>query len=535
MAEGDRRDRCDASDTDSPDAGAPHPHPPGAEALDLDAFRRNGRLVVDWVADYLSTLGGRPVCEPVAPGDVRAKLPASAPEKPEPFAAVLADLDRVVAPGLTHWQHPGWFAFFQAMSSPPAILGELAAAGMGVQGMLWSTSPALTELESHVLDWLVDLTGVPQHWKTDGPGGGTLTSGASESTHTALVVARERCRVRTGAAAEQMVVYTSSHAHSSIEKGARAAGFGRVRLLESDEKFAARPESLAAAVAADRAGGLAPAAVGSTVGTTGTTAVDPLRRLGEIARAERMWHHVDAAYAGSAMICPEFRPHQDGLELADSYTFNPHKWLATNLDCSVLWVSDRRPLIETLSILPPYLRDEASQSGRVIDYRDWSVPLGKPFRALKLWFVLRCFGAEGLRRLIRTHVGWARELSDRIDAHPRLRRIAPTPFALVSFAHAGGSEATRALAAAVNSSGRFYVTSSEAGGEAYIRIAVGSTWTAKAHVDDLWDTISSRADAISSPADAISSPADAISSPADAISSPADAISSPADAASSRA
>ena len=465
------------------------PASPSTDPLDLEAFRRNAYALVDWIADYLAGLDDRPVREPAGPGDVRAKLPDLAPERPESFQAVLADLDRVVAPGLTHWQHPGWFAYFPAQSSPPSVLGELAAAGIGIQGMLWSTSPAATEIESHVLDWLVDLLGVPQQWKTTGPGGGVLQSGASASTHTALVVAREQCRERTGAATDSMVAYASSHAHSSIEKGALIAGFRHIRLLDTDLEFAARPEALIDATAADRRAGLVPAFVCSAVGTTGTTGVDPVRRFGEIARAEQMWHHTDAAYAGSAMICEEFRHHQDGLELVDSYTFNPHKWLATNLDCSVMWVADRRPLIETLSVLPPYLRNEASESGQVIDYRDWHGPLGRPFRALKLWFVLRCFGAEGLRQMIRTHVGWARQLAERIDAHPRLSTIAPTHFALVSFAHVDGNAATDSLVDHVNADGRFYITASEAGGQRYARVSVGSTWTTQAHVDALWDCI----------------------------------------------
>ena len=463
----------------------------GPDPLDLEAFRRNAYALVDWIVDYLGGLENRPVCEPAQPGDVRAKLPEHAPEDPEAFDAVLADLDRVVVPGLTHWQHPGWFAYFPAQSSPPAILGELAAAGMGVQGMLWSTSPAATEIESHVLDWLVDLLGVPQEWKTTGAGGGVLQSGASASTHTALVVAREQCLLRSAAGPKDMVAYTSSHAHSSIEKGARMAGYGHIRLLATDREFAARPDALAAAVAEDRRAGLVPAFVCSAVGTTGTTGVDPVRRFGEITRDEQMWHHVDAAYAGSAMICEEFRHHQDGLELVDSYTFNPHKWLATNLDCSVMWVADRRPLIEALSVLPPYLRDEASESGQVIDYRDWHGPLGRPFRALKLWFVLRCFGAAGLRKMIRTHVAWARELAERIDAHSGLRTIAPTPFALVSFAHVDGNDATDELVDRINDDGRFYITASKADGMRYARISVGSTWTARAHVEALWDLIDS--------------------------------------------
>ena len=474
-------------------AGVSNPDSESTDPLDLEAFRRNAHALVDWVADYLGGLGARPVREPVEPGDVRAKLPGQAPELPEPFDDVLADLDRVVVPGLAHWQHPGWFAFFPAQTSPPAVLGELAAAGVGVQGMLWSTSPAATEIESHVLDWLVDLLDVPQAWKTTGPGGGVLQAGASTATHTAMVVAREQCRERTGAAAEQMVAYTSSQAHSSLEKGARMTGFGHIRLLDVDSEHAARPEALLEAVAADREHGLVPTFLGSNVGTTGTAAVDPLRALGEIARTEQMWHHVDAAYGGSAMICEEFRGHHDGLDLVDSYTFNPHKWLATNLECSVMWVADRRPLVGTLSVLPPYLRNPASESGRVIDYRDWHAPLGRPFRALKLWFVLRSFGAEGLRRMIRNHVGWARGLADRVDGHPRLERIAPVHFALVSFVHLDGDSATDALAAAVNADGRFYVTSSEIGGRRFLRVSVGSTWTTADHVDALWDLIEARA------------------------------------------
>ena len=463
------------------------------DPLDLEAFRSNAYALVDWIVDYLGGLDDRPVREPAKPGDIRAKLPGHAPERPESFQDVIADLDRVVVPGLSHWQHPGWFAYFPAQSSPPSVLGELAAAGLGVQGMLWSTSPAATEIESHVLDWLVDLLDVPQEWKTTGPGGGVLQSGASASTHTALVVAREECLQRTEAGPKDMVAYTSSHAHSSVEKGARMAGFGHIRLLETDREFAARPEALAEAVAADRRAGLAPAFVCSAVGTTGTTGVDHVRRMGEIARAEQMWHHVDAAYAGSAMICEEFRHHQDGLELVDSYVFNPHKWLATNLDCSVMWVADRRPLIGALSVLPPYLHNAASESGQVIDYRDWHGPLGRPFRALKLWFVLRCFGAEGLRTMIRSHVTWARELAERIDDHDRLSTIAPTPFALVSFAHADGNEATDALVGRINDSGRFYITASEADGLRYARVSVGSTWTTRAHVDALWDLIATNA------------------------------------------
>ena len=467
--------------------------PSGLDPFDIEAFRCNGHALVDWLSDYLGGLGDRPIHEPAAPGEVRAKLPLSVPEHPEPFDAVLADLDRVVVPGLAHWQHPGWLAYFPAMSSPASALGELAAAAFGVVPMMWSTSPAATEIESHILDWLVDMLGVPQEWKTTNRGGGVLQSGASSSTHTALVAARDLCRRRTGATHGQMVAYASNQAHSSVEKGARMAGYDHIRLLDTDAEFSMRLEALSAAVAADRQLGLVPAFVCSSLGTTGTTAVDPVRRVGETAKIEQMWHHVDAAYAGAAMICEEFRFHQDGLELADSYTFNPHKWLATSIGCSVMWVADRRLLTDALSVSPPYLQNEASESRSVINYRDWQLQLGRPFSALKLWFVLRSFGAEGLRNMIRSHVDWARWLAEQIDGHPKLDLIAPVPFGLVSFTHRDGTVVTDALITKINASGRYYIIGSEIDGRRYIRIAIGSIWATRAHIEELWMLIKANA------------------------------------------
>ncbi|MDE0067383.1 MAG: pyridoxal-dependent decarboxylase [Acidimicrobiaceae bacterium] len=422
---------------------------------------------------------------------MRAMLGDAAPETAEPFAALLRDLDEVVVPGLAQWQHPGWFTYFPAQSSPPSILGEMASAALGAQGMMWVTSPAVTEIESHVLDWFVDLTGAPQDWKTTGPGGGVIQMSASDSTHTALVVAREECRGRTGATAEHMVAYTSAQAHSSIEKGARVAGIGHVRLVEVDDCFAARPEVLARTITDDLASGLAPMFVGASVGTTATTAVDPIRAIGEIAAQHNLWFHVDAAYAGAAMICEEFRHHQDGLELVDSYTFNPHKWLATNFDCSVFWVADRKPLIDTLAITPPYLANAASDAGEVIDYRDWHVPLGRRFRALKLWWVLRSFGVEGLRERIRANVRQARGLAEWIEQQPELTVIAPTPFALVCFAHVDGDDATQRLLAVLNSDADVYVLGSSINQQAFIRVSIGSTWTTDRHVAVLQERIES--------------------------------------------
>lgn len=458
-----------------------------------DEFRRHGHALVDWVADYMERVGELPVQSSVSPGEILAHLPATAPEDPEPFEALIRDLDEIVVPGVTHWQSPGWFAFFPANSSPPSVLGELAAAGLGVQGMLWASSPACTEIEMRVVDWLVDLLGLPERWKHDvGPGGGVIQLSASDSTHLAHVVAR-RLAVERGASLDDVVAYSSAQAHSSIEKGARVAGFSHVRLLDVDEHFALRPALLEQAIAEDRARGLVPAIVTSTIGTTGTGAVDPVREVAEIARAAGIWHHVDAAYAGSAMICPEFRTGQDGVELADSYTFNPHKWMFTNFDCNVLWVADRAPLIGTLSILPPYLQNAASASGAVVDFRDWHVPLGRRFRALKLWWVLRSYGARGIRHHIREHVALAQMLARRVQEHPRLELIAPVSFALVSFRHRSGDERTNALADAINSSGESYLTPSSVNGSRFIRVSIGQTMTGGEQVERLWEVISDAA------------------------------------------
>jgi aromatic-L-amino-acid/L-tryptophan decarboxylase len=458
-----------------------------------DAFRRYGHELVEWVAAYMERVGELPIVSVVQPGEIRDRLPAAAPEEPEPFAALLCDLDEVVLPGITHWQAPGWFAYFPANTSGASILAELASAGLGAQGMLWSSSPALTEIEAHVLDWLVDLLGLPAHFKTSlGPGGGVIQMSASDSTHLMHVVARDRA-TRDGAPIDRLVAYGSSQAHSSVERGARVAGFSRVRLLDVDDVFALHPDALRAAIAQDLAAGLVPTIVTSAIGTTGTGAIDPVGDIADIAHKHRLWHHVDAAWAGSAMLCEEHRRHQAGVERVDSYTFNPHKWLFTNFDCNVLWVADRAPLIETLSILPAYLRNAASESGEVIDYRDWHVPLGRRFRALKLWWVLRSYGATGLRHHLREHVALAQELGRRVDEHPRLERIAPVSFALVCFRHRDGNDATDILAAAINRQPTLHITPSTVDDTRFIRVAIGQTHTTADDLERLWETITDAA------------------------------------------
>ncbi|MFO7279120.1 MAG: pyridoxal-dependent decarboxylase [Thermoanaerobacterales bacterium] len=455
-----------------------------------DEFRRWGRAVVDWVADYWATVERHRVVPEVEPGEVRSWLPPAPPEAPEPFEEVLADLDRVVLPGTTHWQHPGFHAYFPANTSGPGVLADIVSGGLATQGMLWQTGPALTEVEAHVLDWLVDLLGLPERFRSTGAGGGVIQDSASSATLCALVAARERALAR-GAALDRLVVYSSEHAHSSLEKGARVAGLRpeNVRLLDVDDTFALRPDALEAAIEADTAAGLVPCLVMATIGTTSSLAVDPLPAVGPIAARAGAWFHVDGAMAGSAAVCPEHRDQQAGLEHADSYVFNPHKWLFTTFDCSCLFVADRAPLVEALSILPEYLRNAASESGRVVDYRDWQIPLGRRFRALKLWFVLRWYGAEGLRHHVREHVRLAGELAGRIERDPRLELAAPARLNLVCFRHVDGDEATQRLHEALNATGRVYLTHTRLAGRYVVRAAIGAWTTEQRHVDALWELI----------------------------------------------
>lgn len=452
-----------------------------------EEFRANAHTLVDWIADHMERSAELPIVPKLEPGELKSRIPASAPEAAEPFSDLMADLDRIVVPGLTGWQHPGWFAYFPGNSSPPSVLAEMATAAFAQQGMMWSTSPIATELEMVVLDWLVDLLGLPQGWKMSGPGGGAIQVSASDSSHLALVVSRYQAQAKNSL--DQLVAYSSAQSHWSVEKGARVAGFKHFRSVAVDADFAMRPDALEAAIASDRADGLSPTFICSTVGTTGTTAVDPLAPIAVIARREGIWHHVDAAFVGSAMICPEFRAYQPALDEVDSYVFNPHKWLLTNFDCSVFYVADRKPLQALLSMEPAFLRAAVKTSTEVVDYRDWQVPLGRRFRALKLWWVLRYYGAERLRAFIRGHVALAQELAARIEEQPELELMAPVPFSLVCFRHRDGNDATDQIVAAINSSGTSYVTPSVIDDQRFIRVSVGQTYTDAEHIDRLWKSI----------------------------------------------
>ena len=464
--------------------------------MSSETFRAHGHALVDWIADYLDGIEQHPVRSRVAPGDVRAQLPARPPEHGEDFAAMLADVDRIVVPGLTHWQHPSFFAYFPSNTSGPSILGELLSAGLGVQGMLWATSPACTEVETHMLDWLLDLLGLPDRFRSTGPGGGVIQDSASSATLCALLAARERVLATGGGTdgrvtAERCTVYASEHAHSSVAKAVRIAGLGpsNLRLIPADEQHAMRADALGDALDRDVRDGLTPTMVVATVGTTSSTAIDPVPAIAGVAERARCWLHVDAAMAGTAAVCPELRWIHAGVERADSYCFNPHKWMFTNFDCDAFYVADRHALLHALSVSPEYLRNPATEAGSVIDYRDWQIPLGRRFRALKLWFVIRHYGAEGLRHHIRAHVAMARDLAARIARHPDFEVVAPVPLNLVCFRHRGGDAVNAAIVERVNDAGRMYVTHTRLDGRYTIRFSVGQTRTTQRHVDAAWSEI----------------------------------------------
>jgi aromatic-L-amino-acid decarboxylase len=466
--------------------------------MDPQQFREFGRAVVDWIADYYENIEKLPVLSQVKPGEIRAHLPGQAPQKPEAFDAILRDMNQVIVPGVTHWQSPNFFAYFPANASGPAILGDFLSSALGVQGMLWATSPACTELETHVLDWLVPMLGLPEKFLSTGEGGGVIQDTASSSSLCAMLAGRERATNfssnRKGCDGS-LVAYTSSQAHSSLEKAAMVAGIGadNLRLIEVDEHFAMRPKALAKQVEDDRQAGLVPFFVSATLGTTSSNAFDPLTEIGAICRTNNLWFHVDAAMSGTAALCPEFRHLQAGVEFADSYTFNPHKWMFTNFDCNCFYVADRKALINTLSILPEYLRNQATESGEVFDYRDWHIPLGRRFRSLKLWFVIRHYGIEGLQFHVRRHVALAQQFLACVKEDARFEVAAPAPLNLVCFRHRGGDKVNEELMNRLNRSGDLYLTHTKLGGKFTLRFCVGQTNTEERHVERAWKRIQEEA------------------------------------------
>ena len=461
-----------------------------------DEFRRHAHELVDWMADYLRDVGTMPITPAVAPGDIRRQISAAPPIDAEPFEALFDDFRRVIVPGMTHWNHPGWFAYFPGNTSPPSILGEMLTATLGAQCMSWVTSPAATELEQVVMDWLRQMLDLPAGWV------GVIQDTASTATLVALLTARERATAgRAGshglaAADAQLTVYASREAHSSIDKAVKLAGYGleHLRSIETDDVFALRPEALARALETDRAAGLRPACVVASVGTTSSTAIDPLVPIAELCRKHGAWLHVDAAYAGAAAIVPELRPAFEGMEQADSIVFNPHKWLLTNFDCTAYFVRDPAALLGTFQATPEYLR--TPYDADVVNYRDWGIQLGRRFRALKLWFVIRSYGVDGLRAIIRRHVALARELAGWVEADPEFELMAPVPFGLVCFRWrpAGRSEEqldalNARLLAAVNAGRERYLTHTRLGGRYAIRLVVGQRGTEREHVHAAWESV----------------------------------------------
>ncbi|MGA8618708.1 MAG: pyridoxal-dependent decarboxylase [Candidatus Sulfotelmatobacter sp.] len=459
-----------------------------------DEFRRYGHAVVDWIADYHSRIESFPVLSQAEPGQIRAGLPANPPAQGETFDALLKDVENLILPGVTHWQSPNFFAYFPCNASGPGILGDLLSSGLGVQGMLWSTSPACTELETHVVDWLVSMLGLPEKFLSSNTGGGVIQDTASSAALCALLAARERA---TNYMSNQkgcngrLVAYASTQTHSSLQKAAMIAGIGssNLRRIDVDENFAMRPDALARQIEIDKRAGLTPCFVCATVGTTSSNAMDPIAEITRLAQPQNLWVHVDAAMSGTAALCPEFRYLQAGVEHADSYNFNPHKWMFTNFDCNCFWVADRKALIQTLSILPEYLRNQATESGAVIDYRDWHIQLGRRFRSLKLWFVIRHYGVEGLQYHIRQHVRLAQIFAHWVRDDENFELAAPVPLNLVCFRHKGGDEANQTIMDRLNRSGDLFLTHTKLNGKFTLRFCVGQANTQARHVEKAWTRI----------------------------------------------
>lgn len=464
--------------------------------MDIYEFRQHAHEMVDWICDYFKNIEQYPVKSPVSPGDIIRQLPSAPPETGEPYDALFNDFREIIMPGITHWQHPMFCAYFNANNSFPSLLGEMLTAALGAQCMSWQTSPAAAELEERMMQWMAQLLGLP------GTFTGVIQDTASTATLCSLLSAREKFSdysINNNGfyGRERFIVYCSSEAHSSIERAVKIAGLGKenLRKIEVDEQFAMVPSKLEEAVAADRAKGYVPLAVVAAFGTTGSTAVDPIETIGRFCSEQGIWLHVDAAYAGTALLLPEKRELIKGIEMADTFVFNPHKWMFTNFDCSAYFVKDKETLIRTMEILPEYLKTK--EGDRVNNYRDWGIQLGRRFRALKLWFVIRTFGAEGLREKVRDHIRWARELAEEIDASEDFELMAPVPFATVCFRFKPEgvtdtetlNRLNMELMEALNGSGTLYLTHTKLNGRVTLRLVIGQTNMEKSHVERAWKLI----------------------------------------------
>ncbi|MDX9856673.1 MAG: pyridoxal-dependent decarboxylase [candidate division Zixibacteria bacterium] len=464
--------------------------------MNLDDFRSHAHELVDWMADYLEHVRDYPVKAQVQPKEVARQLPGSAPDDGEPFGRIFSDFQSIILPGMTHWQHPSFHAYFPANSSPPSILAEMLMSTLGAQCMSWATSPAATELEETVMRWLQQMIGLPDEFV------GVIQDTASTATLCSLLTAREKVsgfgvNRRGFESGDKYAIYCSTETHSSIEKAVKIAGFGAesLRKLAVDGRYAMRPDLLTRAVELDTAEGIRPLAVVATVGTTGSTAIDPVRAIGEICRSHNLWLHVDAAYAGTALLLEECRWMADGIELADSVVFNPHKWMFTNFDCSAYFVKDPAALVQTFEILPEYLK--TSEGERVNNYRDWGIQLGRRFRALKLWFVIRTYGRHGLQAMVRRHISMAQSVARWIEDDPEFELLAPAPLNVLCFRyHPAGIDDPRRLDAlnehlleSINASGQAYLTHTRLSGAYAVRLVIAQTNVTEEDVRRTWQVV----------------------------------------------
>ncbi len=458
-----------------------------------EEFRKYGHQLIDWVADYRERITERPVMARTAPGEIRAQLPAKPPVKPEKFDAIIKDLDTIVVPGLSHWQHPRFFGYFPSNGLLASVLGDYLSTGLGVLGLSWQSSPALTEVEEVTTDWVRQMVGLSDAWS------GVIADTASTSTLIALICARERTTKYSlsggGLQSEKqpLAIYVSAHSHSSVEKAALLAGFGRknVRLVPHDAEYAMRPTALAEMIEGDIAAGMKPCATVATTGTTTTTAFDPIAAIAEIARKHEMWLHVDAAMAGSAMILPECRALWEGVEDADSLVLNTHKWLGTAFDCSIYYVRDPLHLVRVMSTNPSYLRSDVDE--QVKNLRDWGIPLGRRFRALKLWCLIREQGIENLQARLRRDMENAKWLASEIAAAPDWKVLAPVKLQTVCVRHELAGEAldahTQKWCERINRSGLAYLTPALLDGRWMVRVSIGAEGTEREHIQELWSAM----------------------------------------------
>ncbi len=466
--------------------------------MNAEEFRKNGYKTIDWIADYLENIEKYPVKSNVKPGKIFEKFEDTAPNLPDSFDELINDLNQKILPGITHWQHPHFHAYFNANNSYPSILAEAITAGIGAQCMIWETSPSAAELEEKIMEWFKEMMNLPSTWS------GVIQDTASTATLAAILSAREwksdNIINQNGFNNHKFRVYCSSQTHSSIEKGVKIAGFGSQNLVKIDVNpdLSMNTEALENAIISDIEKDYTPCIIISTQGTTGTLAMDDVKKIGDISKRFNVWHHVDAAYAGNAFILPEFHNYTEGYENADSFVFNPHKWMFTNFDCSVYFVKNKDLLLNTFEILPEYLK--TGTRGKVNDYRDWGIPLGRRFRALKLWFVIRTYGVSGLRDKIRSHIDFAKWLADQIEKHDTFQVMAPRNLNMVvcryepqNVSEKNINSINQSLLESINQSGEAYLSHTKIGDKYVIRINLGGTYMEKHHVENIWEILKKHA------------------------------------------